>query len=303
MTPLVHSLRPTEKQLIPLRNNLRFLLDATGTRQLNALVQPQVVRSLLEGLVSCGKGSARVYALSLLLRELVAFLCTQQSATSMAYISTVAHPSTAIVDSFAQKAGRKRKLVQRDRMAFGEDDDVSMSLEEMTVLMRCCLNDMTGLKQRVWVGVGSAGAAPGGRVVDALLGGDALHHAHQPEVADDGLALDQHAARTWSTREQQRATQYLVRVSAEVNKAGQAFICHVPEVLTLHVTFYLRRVLPAGHQGALFRTRSGRDEDGLRGYGGSGVCSLPGEINPPAQVPNPRWPRRCTAERMLMRGC
>ena len=149
IAPLIHSLRPTEKQLIPLRNNLRFLFDAPGTRQLNALVQPQVVRSLLGGLVSCGKGSARVYALSLLLRKVVAFLCTQQSATSMAYISTVTRPSTAIIDEFAQKAGRKRKLVQRDRMAFGEEDDVFMSLEEMTVLMRCCLNDMAGLEQRV----------------------------------------------------------------------------------------------------------------------------------------------------------
>ena len=256
MTPLIHSLRPTEKQLIPLRNNLRFLLDATGTRQLNALVQPQVVRSLLEGLVSCGKGSARVYALSLLLRKVVAFLCTQQSATSMAYISTVTHPSTAIIDEFAQKAGRKRKLVQRDRMAFGEDDDVFMSLEEMTVLMRCCLNDMAGLEQRV----GLESGAPVQRLEAEWWTRCFVVMLFITLISPRSQTMASLSTSTLlapGTPGNSSATQYLVRVSAEVNKAGQAFICHVPEVLTLHVTFYLRRVLPAGHQGALFRTRSG----------------------------------------------
>ena len=54
------------------------------------------------------------------------------------------------------------------------------------------------------------------------------------------------------------STRYLVRVSAELNKAEQPFICHVPDELTQHMTFFLRRVLPPGHVRALFRTRSGK---------------------------------------------
>ena len=254
-TPFLQSLRPTEKQLPPIRSNLRFLLDASGTRQLNALVQPAVVESLLAGLVRCGKGAARVYALAILLRKVVAFLCTQQSAVSMAYIAPSTHPSSAVIDEYAARAGRKRKLVQRDRMAFGDDEEEWMTAEEMTILMRGCLAEMTRLEHvyrdgrvlqqadaewwtKCWVSLLFITlAAPRSQTMASLTTSSVLAPGAPGNVS---------------------STQYLVKVSAELNKAEQAFICHVPEELTLHMTFFLRRVLPAGHEGALFRTRSGK---------------------------------------------
>ena len=258
-TPFLQSLRPTEKQLPPLRSNLRFLLDASGTRRLSALVQPAVVDALLSGLVRCGKGAARVYALSLLLRKVVAYLCSQQSAASMAYISPSSHPASAVVDEHAARAGRKRKLVQRDRMAFGGDEEEWMTAEEMTIVMTGCLADMRRL-EHVY--------RAGGRNEGALQQCDAewwtkcwvvlLFITLVAPRSQTMASLTTSTVLAPGAPGNASSTQYLVRVSAELNKAEQAFICQVPEQLTPHMAFFLGRVLPRGHEGALFRTRSGK---------------------------------------------
>ena len=258
-TAFLQSLRPTEKQLPPIRSNLRFLLDASGTRQLSALVQPAVVDALLSGLVRCGKGAARVYALSLLLRKVVAYLCSQQSAASMAYISPSSHPASAVVDEHAARAGRKRKLVQRDRMAFGGDEEEWMTAEEMTIVMTGCLADMRRL-EHVY--------RAGGRNEGALQQCDAewwtkcwvvvLFITLISPRSQTMASLTTSTVLSPGAPGNSNPEQYLVRVSAELNKAEQAFICEVPKQLTAHMTFFLRRVLPPGHEGALFRTRSGK---------------------------------------------
>ena len=51
------------------------------------------------------------------------------------------------------------------------------------------------------------------------------------------------------------ATQYMVRISAEVNKAGQPVLLHMPSLLTPRMKVLFERVLPKGHSGALFMKR------------------------------------------------
>ena len=177
----------------------------------------------------------------------------------MAYISPTTHPSSVVIDEYAARAGRKRKLVQRDRMAFGDDEEEWMTQEEMVILMRGCLAELVKVEHRYREG----GFCPGAvEKVDAewwtkcwvVLLFITLVAPRSQTLASltTSSVLAPGAAGNASS------TQYLVRVSAELNKAEQAFICHVPEELTPHMAFYLRRVLPQGHEGALFRTRSGK---------------------------------------------
>ena len=286
-SPFLQSLRPTEKQLPPIRSNLRFLLDASGTRQLSALVQPAIVESLLAGLVRCGKGAARVYALAILLRKVVAFLCSQQSAISMAYIAASTHPSATIIDEYAQRAGRKRKVVQRDRMAFGDDEEEWMTQDEMTIVMKGCLAEMARIEHRYRAG-GEAGST--------LQKADAewwtkcwvvlLFITLVSPRSQTMASLSTSTVLPPGAPGNSSSTQYLVRVSAELNKAEQPFICHVPVQLTPRMTFFLRRVLPAGHEGALFLTRSGKPRTDF-GETTRPVCTLfiGRPINPHSQKP------------------
>ena len=53
-------------------------------------------------------------------------------------------------------------------------------------------------------------------------------------------------------------TQFLVRISAEENKAGQPVFIHIPELLTRRMNVLFTRVLPKDYEGRLFLTRSGK---------------------------------------------
>ena len=116
----------TEKQLAPIRLNLRFLLTAVNALvpradtdqppvSLSFLVQLDSVKAVMSHLEQRQVGPARIYALSLLLKKVSVYLCSKQSSTSMLYISQTL-PSWQLIDSYCNNSSMKRKLRQRDRL-------------------------------------------------------------------------------------------------------------------------------------------------------------------------------------------
>ena len=114
------SLLLSESQLRQPRNDLRFLLNAADTTQLSVLVQPDAVKRLLNGLQLTGKGPARVFQLCLMLRKVLVFLFAQQSKATSSTISPAQHAAWGLLSRSSHDASKKRKLRQRDRMAFGD---------------------------------------------------------------------------------------------------------------------------------------------------------------------------------------
>ena len=69
----------TDAQLRQPSTDLRFLMQAAGTTELRALIEPATVQRILDSLLANGKGPDRVYQLTLLLRKVLVFLFVQQS--------------------------------------------------------------------------------------------------------------------------------------------------------------------------------------------------------------------------------
>jgi integrase len=250
---LKHTLLTTESQLRQPRNDLRFLLNAAGTLSLSALVQPNMVERLLGSLVRTGKGPDRIFSLSLILRKVLVFLFVQQSKATHSVINPSLHATWQLLDRYSHEYGRKRKLRQRDRMVFGRDDEEVMTQEEMTTLMKGCLREMDRLE-----------ALPGGRFARAEA-------ERWQKFFITLLFLTLVAPRSQTLASLSTETllapgapgndsddQYLVRISAEANKAGQPVYLHVPKELTGRMKVMLTRVLPKDYKGSLFLLRNGK---------------------------------------------
>ena len=139
----------TEKQLAPIRLNLRFLLNTVNALvpradanqppvSLSSLVQVDSVKAVMSHLEQRKVGPARIYALSLLLKKVSVYLCSRQSSTSMLYISPQTLPSWQLIDSYCNHSSRKCKLRQRDRLVL-HTSQTTMTPEELTVVVRGCL--------------------------------------------------------------------------------------------------------------------------------------------------------------------
>jgi hypothetical protein len=247
------SLLLSESQLRQPRNDLRFLLNAAGTTQLSVLVQPDVVKRLLNGLQFTGKGPARVFQLCLMLRKVLVFLFSQQSKATSSTISPAQHSAWGLLSRSSHDASKKRKLRQRDKMAFGDDEDEIMTQEEMTLLQNGCLRAMDKVEELTEARFTRPDAERWQKFFINILFLTVIGPRSETMAA-------------WSTKTvlppsavgNNSDTQYLVRISAEENKAGQPVYLHIPELLTRRMKVLFIRVLPKDYEGALFLTRSGK---------------------------------------------
>ena len=254
----------TEKQLAPIRLNLRFLLNTvnalvprTDANQppvsLSSLVQVDSVRTVMSHLEQREVGPARIYALSLLLKKVSVYLCSKQSSTSMLYISPQTVPSWQLIDSYCNHSSRKRKLRQRDRLVL-HTSQTAMTSEELTVVVRGCLAVLGEIMAKTTVD--DADGALG------MLKSDARRFTECFITVLFALLL---APRQQILREMTMDSitrsgdggNYIIRMSAEKTKVGHPVLLHVPDVLTGTVDFYFRHILPQGHTGHVFLQRGG----------------------------------------------
>ena len=160
----------TEKQLMPIRLNLRFLLNAVSSIvspsppvadrvSLSSLVEVDSIKAIMSQLEQRRVGPARVYALSLLLKKVCVYLCSRQSSASMMYISPQTLPSWQLIDSYCNQSSRKRKLRQRDRLVL-HTSQTMMTAEELMTVVRGCLSVLDQVMQKSTVDPGEWGARP-----------------------------------------------------------------------------------------------------------------------------------------------
>ena len=275
------SLLLSESQLRQPRNDLRFLLNAAGTTQLSVLVQPHVVKRLLSGLQVTGKGPARVFQLCLMLRKVLVFLFAQQSKATSSTISPSQHAAWGLLSRSSHDASKRRKLRQRDRMAFGDDEDEIMTHEEMTLLQNGCLRAMDKVEEAMECRFSRSDAERWQKFFINILFLTVIGPRSETMAS-------------WSTKTvlspgapgNRSDTQYLVRISAEENKAGQPVFIHVPELLTRRMIVLFTRVLPKDYEGPLFLTRSGRARTDFTDITRPVCTMFLGRPHQPAQIQN-----------------
>ncbi len=253
----------TEKQLMPIRLNLRFLLNAVGSSgspshpvadrvSLSTLVEVDSIKAIMAQLEQRRVGPARIYALSLLLKKVCVYLCSRQSSASMLYISPQTLPSWQLIDSYCNQSSRKRKLRQRDRLVL-HTSQATMTAEELTTVVRGCLSVLDDVMRKKEE-TGTLG----------LLKSDAKRFTEYFITVCFALLLAprQQVFRAMTMESLERpqdgiTSTYIIRLSAERTKVGHPVLLRVPDVLTAKLDFYLSSILPAGHIGHVFLQRSG----------------------------------------------
>lgn len=255
LTQIEHTVKPRllrdEKQLYQVRTNLRFLFDQAlpliDAAQLHVrqLTQLEVVEALLSQAKS-RVAAGRVYQLALLLKKVCIYLCARQSATTQRFISPTVMPSWVIIAGYCHDSCKKRKLRQRDRMAFGRPAS-AVGTEELDLVQRACFDRLVQL-EKIW-----------GTASD-----------HRVQYAKYFLALfmvtllapRQQTMRELSTDTLKPPTKpgelYSIHISAEFSKVERPVHLTVPPSVTPHLEFYLQNVLGCPeYQGPLFLQRGG----------------------------------------------
>ena len=124
-------------QLLPMQNNLRFLFvtlnecklstksvdseDGTADEPitLKAFADLHICQELFNLLVSRQVGSARIYALFLLIKKVLVFLSSVNSLKQKQYLTPASFSSFFYVDSVCSDAGLQRKQESRNRSLLG----------------------------------------------------------------------------------------------------------------------------------------------------------------------------------------
>ena len=252
----------TEKQLAPIRLNLRFLLNVVGSSgfpsqpvadhvSISTLVEVDSIKAIMTQLEQRRVGPARIYALSLLLKKVCVYLCSRQSSASMLYISPQTLPSWQLIDSYCNQSSRKRKLRQRDRLVL-HTSQATMTAEELTTVVRGCLSVLEAVMRKKEE-TGTIG----------LLKSDAKRFTEYFITVCFALLLAprQQVFRAMTMESLERPLEgvtstYIIRLSAERTKVGHPVLLRVPDVLTAMFDFYIGHILPAGHSGHVFLQRS-----------------------------------------------
>ena len=105
----------TDDQRIPVRNNLRYILQTVSALQsvevtslsLSSLVQLDTVKAVMSHLEKRKLGPGRLYQLALLLKKIAVYLCSAQSNSSMLFISPQTMPGWACIDSYCSQVNQE----------------------------------------------------------------------------------------------------------------------------------------------------------------------------------------------------
>ena len=143
----------TNDQRIPVRNNLRYILQTVSALQavevtnlsLHSLVQLDTVKAVMAHLEKRNLGAGRLYQLALLLKKIAVYLCSAQSNYTMLFISPQTLPGWSCIDSFCSESTKKRKMPARDRIVLNQASEETMTTDEVQRLVRGCMTAMEDL--------------------------------------------------------------------------------------------------------------------------------------------------------------
>jgi hypothetical protein len=116
-----------EDQLTPIKNNLRFvfqqLIDADalpqGKVELEALTLLQVCQQLAAALDRRQVGSARLYAIFLLVKKILVYLASQETKQRLQLITPDTFSSYPFVDALCSRSSEARRMEASNRRVFG----------------------------------------------------------------------------------------------------------------------------------------------------------------------------------------
>ena len=241
----------SDDQLIPVRNNLRYMLLTVSALQsievtslsLSSLVQLETVKAIMAYLEQRQVGPGRVHQFALLLKKIAVYLCSAQSSSSMLFISPQTMPSWACIDSHCSQATKKRKMLARDRAVLQQSGEDMMSSDELTMLVRGCLAVMDEIMEETASASLSSSIAPIAVTVAKRFADHFITACFVLLLAPRQQVFRQLTMDTL-VRPSPANPNYVIKMTADQSKVGQPILLRVPDVLTNKFDFYLDRVLP-----------------------------------------------------------
>ena len=135
---VVKARRLDPKQLAPVKKNLGFLIKAMlGLKMLEPLqlklaifTQENVCQRLLSFLEERQVGASRIYALFLLIKKVLVFLASSESARRREYIAPSTWNSWTCVDSICSDSNTRRKQISQNRKLLGSEQSKKLAMEQ-----------------------------------------------------------------------------------------------------------------------------------------------------------------------------
>lgn len=112
-------------QLQPIKSNLRFIMallyehEAIAKVDLQQLTQLSICQTLFQAMTNRQAGSGRIHAVFLLLKKVLVFLSSQESAARRQFIQPSTYESFLFVDSICSDSSHRRKQESRNRALLG----------------------------------------------------------------------------------------------------------------------------------------------------------------------------------------
>jgi integrase len=238
---------------------VRYLLNTASTflgrptAGLSDVVQDVVVSGLFSYLQEAGRKAESLYQYSLVMKKIMEYLAERQTIATRQPHLAKEFPTWRKVEQINKLTNKKRKCDVRDRAAginqsrtpnIMSDDELLRVREGTFVVMRdyehrhlttpLSTDDIKWYTSCLVTAMLLLGLAPRQQVLQVLTPSRLLPPRTGLNESD---------------------TQYEVRVSAHDSKDGNPVLVYLHEDLTPHLNWYLRTVLPPGHQGPIFRQR------------------------------------------------
>jgi hypothetical protein len=238
---------------------VRYLLTSASTilgqppAALSDIIREEVVNSIFSFLQESGRKAECLYQYALVLRKVMDHLAERQTIVTRQVHLAKEFPAWRMVNQLCRLTNKKRKCDLRDRTAginqsmtpkiMTEDELVKLKDGCFAVMREYEARSLTTPLSRSEVNWYTAclicalllmGMAPRQQVLQVLTPSRLLPPKTGPNVSE---------------------TMYEIRVSAHDSKDGRPVLVFLHEDLTPHLDWYIRTVLPPGHQGQLFRQR------------------------------------------------
>ena len=233
--------------------------------KLNRLIHRDVVQALIDDMVRCELKAGSQYPVGLLLKKVAIWLsCTRTRQAHSLFTPDQMFPDAwALINRLCRTTTRQRKRDSRAKKIRGRDQEESMSSAEMSVVLSACLRvlqrmQVDGRERELSSSSSSSSSSPStlsederkeftDHLIVALF---ILGLAPRPETFR-GLKVSSVRPPGY---DQRCPDQYVL--DGEHGKTEMEYYMPVPHQLTSAVTYYLGRVIPMGHEGALFLQRN-----------------------------------------------
>jgi hypothetical protein len=147
---VVKARRLDPKQLAPVKKNLAFLIKAMLGKKmlephqvrLDVFTQEKICQQLNTFLEEREVGASRIYALMLLIKKVLVFLASSESARRREYIQPNTWNSWTCVDSICSDSNTRRKQISQNRKLLGAEQSKKLAMEQAPTRMLPTADDL-----------------------------------------------------------------------------------------------------------------------------------------------------------------